>query len=161
MRRVVCAAVGALSLAAPPAWQAAAAQGRAATPALGDGPPRGARLSQAQLRACLDLQPQVTQQSEAITRAKAELDADKLEFDRFEAQLKTDRDRLDTGDKAAVDAYNARLEQRQRMVAEYTAAVPAFSERAQAYNALQQRWSRDCDDRPYDEDDYAAVHGAR
>lgn len=151
---VLAAGLFGLLLGSGPAWSAD-------TPVLGDGPPQGRPLSLAQLRACLDLQPELEQQSERITSEKAELDAAKAEFDRFEARLTEQRASLDATDKAAVDAYNAQLDRRRAMVADYGARLPAFSERAQAYNALRQSWARDCDDRPYAEADYATIHRER
>lgn len=139
----------------------ALAQSAGRTPVLGDGPPKGKPLTQTQLRACLDLQQRLEREGGELTRDQAELDAAKQAFERFDAQLQADRARLVTSDKAAVDAYNARLDQRKQMVADYNAKAPEYAKQAQSYNGLRQTWSADCDDRPYDEGDYAAIFRSR
>lgn len=156
-------ALAALLLLGAALWMAtpALAQSAGRTPVLGDGPPKGKPLTQAQLKACLDLQRQLEQEGAELQRDQAELESAKAAFERFDAQLQADRARLVATDKAAVDAYNARLDQRRQMVADYNAKAPEYSKQAQTYNGLRQSWSADCDDRPYDEDDYAALFRTR
>ncbi len=139
----------------------AQAQSAGRTAVLGDGPPKGRPLSPPQLKACLDLQRQLEQEGAELQRDQAELDAARQAFERFDAQLQADRARLVATDKAAVDAYNARLDQRRQMVADYNARAPEYARQAQTTNGLRQTWSADCDDRPYDPDDYAAIFRAR
>ena len=55
--------------------------------ALGNGPASGKTLSREQLRECLDLQPELKSRGEEALRSRAQLDAAKAEFDRYEAQL--------------------------------------------------------------------------
>ncbi len=156
-------ALAALLLTGTALWIATPAQAQSASrmPVLGDGPPKGKPLSQTQLRACLDLQRQLEQEAAELQRDQAELESAKQAFERFDAQLQADRARLVATDKAAVDAYNARLDQRRQMVADYNAKAPEYAKQAQTTNALRQTWSADCDDRPYDQDDYAAIFKAR
>ncbi len=157
------AALAALLLVGTALWIATPAQAQPAgkTPVLGDGPAKGKPLSQPQLKACLDLQRQLEQEGTELQRDQAALDAAKQAFERFDAQLQADRATLVATDKAAVDAYNARLDQRRQMVADYNAKAPEYAKQAQTYNGLRQSWSSDCDDRPYDADDYAAIFRAR
>lgn len=157
------AALAALLLAGAALWISLPAQAQPAgkTPVLGDGPPKGRPLSQPQLRACLDLQRQLEQEGTELQRDQAELESAKQAFERFDALLQADRARLVATDKAAVDAYNARLDQRRQMVADYNAKAPEYAKQALTYNGLRQTWASDCDDRPYDEADYAAIFRAR
>jgi chromosome segregation ATPase len=124
---------------------------------LGDGPATGRQLTREQLRQCLQMQPQLKGRSEEATHARAELDALKRDFDRLETELQSERTGLNTGDKAAVDAYNAKLARRKEMVAEYNAKLPAANEQAQRYNTLQEQWKTGCEDHPYSEADYASI----
>lgn len=124
---------------------------------LGDGPATGKTLTKSQLSECLQMQPRLSRESEAALRGKAELDATKAEFDRLEAQLQGERDKVNASDKASVDAYNAKVDRRAQLLADYQARQPAFNDQALSYNALQQTWKRDCEDRPYREDDYAEL----
>lgn len=124
---------------------------------LGKGPPQGKTLSRGQLRECLHLQDELEAKGEAAVKGRAELDAAKTEFDRFEAQLQGERGSLDAGDKAAVDAYNAKLDQRKRMVADYEARRPQVQQATERFNTLRQEWKAECENRPYREADYNAV----
>lgn len=124
---------------------------------LGKGPAHGKTLSRSQLKQCLDLQDDLEARGKSALGARAALDSAKADFDRFEQQLQADRGSLDASDKAAVDAYNARLDQRKRMVADYEAKRPQVQEQAERYNALRQEWKGECENRPYRDADYAAV----
>ena len=149
---VAVLAVAAL-LAATPATHAADDGG-----VLGKGPAHGKTLSRSQLRQCLALQDDLEARGQAAVKARADLDAAKAEFDRFDAQLQADRSSLNASDKAAVDAYNARLDQRKRMVADYEAKRPQAQEQADRFNAVRQEWKGECENRPYRDADYAAVN---
>ena len=124
---------------------------------LGDGPASGKQLTKEQLRQCLQMQPRLKTEGDRATHGRAELDALKGEFDRLEAELQRERAAVDPSDKAAVDAYNAKLAKRKELVAEYNAKLPSANEQAQRYNALQDDWKSDCEDRPYSEADYASI----
>lgn len=129
--------------------------------ALGNGPASGKTLSREQLRECLDLQPELKSRGEEALRSRAQLDAAKAEFDRYEAQLQGERKSLDAADQAAVDAYNAKVEKRRLMFADYTTSLPDVTGQAQKYSALRQSWEAECDDRPYREGDYQAIPRGR
>jgi chromosome segregation ATPase len=106
---------------------------------LGDGPATGRQLTREQLRQCLQIQPQLKTRGDEATRARAELDALKKDFDRLDSELQSDRTGLNASDKVAVDAYNAKLARRKEIVAEYNAKLPAASDQAQRYNTLQEQ----------------------
>ena len=159
---LACAAAAMLSLAAPLAAQAQDGDegkddGKDQILVLGDGPATGKQLTREQLRQCLQMQPQLKARGDEATQARAELDALKKEFDRLDGELKAERASVSTSDKAAVDAYNAKLARRKDMVAEYNAKLPAANEQAQRYNTLQEHWKTGCEDHPYSEADYASI----
>lgn len=124
---------------------------------LGDGPASGKQLTKEQLRQCLQIQPRLKTEGDRATQARSELDTLKGEFDRLEGELQRERAAVNPGDKAAVDAYNAKLARRKELVAEYNAKLPSANEQAQRYNSLQEDWKSDCEDRPYSEADYASI----
>lgn len=124
---------------------------------LGDGPPSGKQLTKEQLRQCLQMQPRLKTEGDRATQARAELDTLKGEFDGLEAELRRERAAVNTSDKAAVDAYNAKLARRKDLVAEYNAKLPSANAQAQRYNALQGDWKSGCEDRPYSQADYASI----
>jgi chromosome segregation ATPase len=156
---LACAAAAVLSLAAPLAAQAQDRDDddKDEILVLGDGPATGRQLTREQLRQCLQMQPQLKTRGDEATHARAELDALKKDFDRLDAELQAERARVNSSDKAAVDAYNAKLARRKDMVAEYNAKQPAVNEQAQRYNTLQDHWKSGCEDRPYSEADYASI----
>ena len=155
---LACAAAAVLSLAAPLAAQAQDRDDdKDEILVLGDGPASGRQLTREQLRQCLQMQPQLKTRGDEATHARAELDALKKDFDRLDAELQAERARVNSSDKAAVDAYNAKLARRKDMVAEYNAKQPAVNEQAQRYNTLQDHWKSGCEDRPYSEADYASI----
>ena len=156
---LACAAAAVLSLAAPLAAQAQDRDDddKDEILILGDGPATGRQLTREQLRQCLQMQPQLKTRGDEATHARAELDALKKDFDRLDAELQAERARVNSSDKAAVDAYNAKLARRKDMVAEYNAKQPAVNEQAQRYNTLQDHWKSGCEDRPYSEADYASI----
>ena len=124
---------------------------------LGDGPATGRQLTREQLRQCLQMQPQLKTRGDEATHARAELEALKKDFDRLDSELQSDRTGLNASDKAAVDAYNAKLARRKEMVAEYNAKLPAANDQAQRYNTLQEQWKSGCEDHPYSEADYTSI----
>ena len=156
---LACAAAAMLSLAAPLAAQAQDrdSENKDEILILGDGPATGRQLTREQLRQCLQIQPQLKTRGDEATRARAELDALKKDFDRLDSELQSDRTGLNASDKVAVDAYNAKLARRKEIVAEYNAKLPAASDQAQRYNTLQEQWKSGCDDHPYSEADYASI----
>jgi len=156
---LACAAAAMLSLAAPLAAQAQDRdnENKDEILILGDGPATGRQLTREQLRQCQQIQPQLKTRGDEATRARAELDALKKDFDRLDSELQSDRTGLNASDKVAVDAYNAKLARRKEIVAEYNAKLPAASDQAQRYNTLQEQWKSGCDDHPYSEADYASI----
>ena len=155
---LACAAAAMLSLAAPLAAQAQDRDDdKDEILVLGDGPATGKQLTREQLRQCLQMQPQLKTRGTEATQARAELDALKKDFDRLDAELQSERARVNASDKSAVDAYNAKLARRKEMVAEYNAKLPTVNEQAQRYNTLQEQWKSGCEDHPYSEADYASI----
>lgn len=75
--------------------------------------------------------------------------------------MQGERTSLDAADQAAVDAYNAKVEKRRQMIADYTTSLPDVTGQAQKYSALRQSWEAECDDRPYREGDYQAIPRGR
>lgn len=150
------------ALASPPAWQAAAAQPKPAEKpdkilTLGSGPATGAQITKEQLRECLAMPARLTAEADKAKRATADVEGDKAEFDRFDAQLKSERSKVDPKDRAAIAAYNAKLEKRQKMVGAFNAKSAAAAERVENYNALRKSWESGCENRPYSERDYAEL----
>jgi hypothetical protein len=150
-------------LASPLAWQAAAAQAKQAEKppdkilTFGSGPASGAQLTKEQLGECLAMPARLSAEADKAKRATADIEGDKAEFDRFDAQLKSERSKVDPKDRAAIAAYNAKLEKRQKMVTAFNAKSAAAAERVESYNALRKSWESGCENRPYSQRDYAEL----
>ena len=151
------------ALASPLAWQGAAAQGKQAEKppdkilTFGSGPASGAQLTKEQLGECLAMPARLSAEADKAKRATADIEGDKAEFDRFDAQLKSERSKVDPKDRAAIAAYNAKLEKRQKMVTAFNAKSAAAAERVESYNALRKSWESGCENRPYSQRDYAEL----
>jgi hypothetical protein len=151
------------ALASPLAWQAAAAQPKEADKppdkilTLGSGPASGEQITKEQLRECLAMPARLSVEADKAKRASADVEGDKAEFDRFDAQLKNERSKVDPKDRAAIAAYNAKLEKRQKMVTAFNAKSAAAAERVESYNALRKSWESGCENRPYSQRDYAEL----
>jgi hypothetical protein len=143
--------------------QAAAAQGKQAEKppdkilTFGSGPASGAQLTKEQLGECLAMPARLSAEADKAKRATADIEGDKAEFDRFDAQLKSERSKVDPKDRAAIAAYNAKLEKRQKMVTAFNAKSAAAAERVESYNALRKNWESGCENRPYSQRDYAEL----
>jgi hypothetical protein len=164
MNRVQTALVVLAALASPLAWQGAAAQLKAEGDkppdkilTLGSGPARGEQITKDQLRDCLAMPTRLTAEADKAKRATDDVEHDKAEFDRFDAQLKSERSKVDPKDRAAIAAYNAKLEKRQKLVTAFNAKSSAAAERVQDYNELRKSWESGCENRPYSQRDYAEL----
>lgn len=150
-------------LASPFAWQSAAAQGKQSDKppdkilTLGNGPASGEQITKDQLRECLAMPARLSAEADKAKRATADVEGDKAEFDRFDAHLKSERSKVDPKDRAAIAAYNAKLEKRQKMVTAFNAKSAAAAERVENYNALRKSWESGCENRPYSQRDYAEL----
>jgi len=161
-RALLSTLVACAALASPLAWQAAAAQVKEEKPpdkilTLGNGPASGEQITKEQLRECLAMPARLSAEADKAKRATSDVEGDKAEFDRFDAQLKSERSKVDPKDRAAIAAYNAKLEKRQKMVAAFNAKSAAAAERVESYNALRKSWEGGCENRPYSQRDYAEL----
>ena len=124
---------------------------------LGNGPASGEPIAKEQLRECLNLQPKLKTEADKAKRASTDLEDDKAAFDKFDNQLKAERSKVDPKDRAAIAAYNAKLEKRQKMVTAFNAKSEAASKSVESYNALRKSWESDCENKAYRESDYAEL----
>ena len=158
---------------------AAAAPLQAADPApkkgnvltINGGKPTGKLLTRDQLRTCLKQQAALKEQGSDAAKAQAALDADKAEIARLDGELTrndealaAERATVDLTNAAAVDAFNAKLQQqsaqrgqRDQRVSDYNAKLPAYNQQATALKTAEEAWKGECADKPYDEADFFAI----
>lgn len=128
---------------------------------LGKGSGSGALLTSAQLRQCMAEQDRMAAEGASLVQAQRDLGAERSEIGRLDDELKAEQAVLDRSSQAAVDAYNAKLADRDKRVEAYRAATPAFNQRVEKLDADKQAFAKDCADRRYREEDYDAIKAGK
>lgn len=128
----------------------AAEQARAAASAPAS---RTRLLTPAELRDCNAQEKRVLDLTVEAQKEKMAIETDKAEITRVGADLGEQIAALDKTSAEAVDAYNARVEARDKLIDNYQARVTAFNLKAEAVNATRDAYAKACDKRRYDERD--------
>ena len=110
-------------------------------------------LTPAQLKDCVDQKAAASKKVDAAQAAKEKLAADKAEIERSAQALEESLAALDRTSAEAVNAHNARVEQRDASITAYQGRVAAFNEQAESANAAQDAYAKSCAERRYDERD--------
>ena len=110
-------------------------------------------LTPVELRDCNAQEKRVLDLTGEAQKEKAAIETDKAEITRVGADLGEQIAALDKTSAEAVDAYNARVEARDKLIDNYQARVTAFNLKAEAVNATRDAYAKACDKRRYDERD--------
>jgi hypothetical protein len=116
---------------------------------------RVAALGQ-RIAALAELQKQRDKRDEA-QRERETLENERQELLKEEDALKAQAKALNQGNADAVAAFNARAAEHDRKVQAWNERNRAAVERAQTWQDENSRWSADCADRRYNEDDEIAI----
>lgn len=127
----------------------------------GSGDGTGALLTMAQLRQCMTEQDRMDKETDGLVDAQRSFAAERSEVDRLGAELKADQATLDRTSQAAVDAYNAKLAERDKRAEAFRAAAGGFNQRVEKLEADKKAFAKDCADRRYREDDYNAIKAGK
>jgi hypothetical protein len=154
---------------APPPSAAKPAASAAAKPAtakpregsLGKAAGSGALMTMPQLRQCMAEQDRMAKEGADLLRAQGDFATERGEIDRLGAELKTEQASLDRTSQAAVDAYNAKLAERDKRAEAYRAATLAFNQRVEKLDVDKQAFAKECADRRYREEDYDAIKAGK
>jgi chromosome segregation ATPase len=131
---------------------------QAKTKTLGSGKPQGPLiLSRAELRECLALQTRVKTKREEAEQVKEQLEKEKDELKRSGDELKDKLAVLDRTSQEQVDQYNAQAGERDKRIDAYQARTATFNAQVDALNAERESWSKNCENRRYDEKDELAI----
>jgi hypothetical protein len=114
-------------------------------------------LTPAQLRECVAQQAKRDQATEAALKAKAGIAAEKAAIDRSGSALSEAATTLDRTSVDAVDAYNAKVDERNQQIAAYEAKVAAYNKDADNVQALTDAYAKTCGNRRYDDRDLADI----
>lgn len=148
--------------AAPKAAPKAAAQPADGAPRQGSpGKGSGAVLTREQLRQCIAEQDRIKAESAGLVAAQADLASQRAEIERLAAAQKEEQATLDRTSEAAVNAYNAKLQERSKLTEAYLAATPVFNGRVEKLDADKQNYAKACADRRYDEADLADIKAGK
>ena len=110
-------------------------------------------LTPAQLQQCVNQKERLHAQTEDALKDKAAIEADKAEITRLGTSIAEERATVDQSDVAAVDAYNAKFDQRDKLIATYESRVNAYNLKAEAVKATKEGYEKSCENRRYDERD--------
>ena len=114
-----------------------------------------------QLRQCMAEQDRMDKETDGLVEAQRSFAAERNEIDRLGTELKADQATLDRTSQAAVDAYNAKLADRDKRAEAFRAAAAGFNQRVEKLQGDKQAFAKDCGDRRYHEDDYNAIKAGK
>ncbi len=110
-------------------------------------------LTPAQLQECVNQKERLRVQTDDALKDKAAIEADKAEIARSGTSLSEELTTLDKTSDVAVDAYNAKVEQRDKLIDTYQARVTAYNTKAETVKTTREGYEKSCEDRRYDERD--------
>jgi len=114
-------------------------------------------LTPAQLRECLAQEARKNNATDAAMKSKAEIAADKAAIDRSGTVLGEEATTLDRTSEEAVNAYNAKVDERNKQIELYEAKVAAYNKEAESVKAMSEAYARSCGNRRYDDRDLADI----
>ena len=114
-------------------------------------------LTPAQLKDCLDKQQRRDRATDAALKSKADIAADKAVIDKSGSELSDAATTLDKTSEDEVNAYNAKVDERNRKIEAYEAKVAAYNKEAEGVRALGDDYAKSCANRRYDDRDLADI----
>ncbi len=114
-------------------------------------------LTREELRACMERQKRLREQTDRVSQLQAELQKEKSEILSDGEALKNELTTLDRSNVAAVESYNARAAARDQRINGFEPRVTDFNAKVQALNDERSGFSRDCENRRFDERDEKAL----
>lgn len=114
-------------------------------------------LTPAQLRDCLAQETRRSKATDAAMKTKAEIAAEKAAIDRSGTALSEEATTLDRTSEEAVDAYNAKVDARNKQIETYEQKVAAYNKEAEAVQALNDAYGKTCSNRRYDDRDLSDI----
>ena len=135
----------ALVLAAGSAHAADAAPAKAASA------PRTPLLTPAQTRDCFNQKERLHAQVDDAFKDKAPIESMKAEITSTGTSLAEQVATLDKTSAEAVDAYNAKVQARDKLIDDYQSKVAAYNVKAEAVQTTKDNYEKSCELRRYDE----------
>jgi hypothetical protein len=114
-------------------------------------------LTPEQLRDCLDKQTRRDKATNAALKTKADVAAAKAAIDRSGNALSEEATTLDRTSEDAVNAYNAKVDDRNKQIEAYEAKAAAYNKEAESVQALNDAYAQTCSNRRYDDRDLSDI----
>ena len=114
-------------------------------------------LTPAQLKDCLDKQQRRDKAIDAALKTKSEIAADKAAIDKSATELKEAATTIDKTSEDAVNAYNAKVDERSKRIEAYEAKVAAYNKDAENVHVLGDEYEKSCVNRRYDQRDLSDI----
>ena len=114
-------------------------------------------LTPAQLKDCVDKQQRRDKATDAAVKTKSEIAADKAAIDKSGDELSDAATTIDKTSADAVNAYNAKVDERIKQIDAYEAKVAAYNKDAEGVRALSDEYAKSCANRRYDDRDLADI----
>ena len=115
--------------------------------------PKDSILSPAQLQECVKQKDRLHAQTDDALKDKAQIEADKAEIGRVNKSLADEVATVDRTSEDAVNAYNAKVGQRDKLIETYESRVTAYNAKAEQVKTTKEGYERTCENRRYDERD--------
>jgi hypothetical protein len=114
-------------------------------------------LTPEQLRDCLDKQTRRDKATDAAMKTKADVAAAKAAIDRSGNALSEEATTLDRTSEDAVNAYNAKVDERNKQIEAYETKVAGYNKEAESVQALNDAYAQTCSNRRYDDRDLSDI----
>ena len=114
-------------------------------------------LTPAQLKDCVDKQQRRDKATDAAVKTKSEIAADKAAIDKSGDELSDAATTIDKTSEDAVNAYNAKVDERIKQIDAYEAKVAAYNKDTEGVRALGDEYAKSCANRRYDDRDLADI----
>jgi hypothetical protein len=115
--------------------------------------PKDSILTPAQLQECVKQKERLHAQTEDALKDKAQIEAEKAEIGRLGTSLSDELATIDRSSEDAVAAYNAKVDQRDKLIDAYQSRVGAYNTKAEQVKATKDSYEKACENRRYDERD--------
>lgn len=114
-------------------------------------------MTRDELRVCLNEQDRLQQLTTGMKSEQAELERQKADVQRIDAELASKVGTVDPNDTATLAALKEQGARRDAMADDYNARLAALREKSAAFDSGRKNWVERCGDRDYDERDEAAI----
>ena len=119
--------------------------------------PKAPILSQAELRECFAQRDRIRAQHEETLRMKEQIGKDKDDIIKLGDTLKEKLATLDRTSAEAVAAYNAETAAREKQIDTYEVSTKAFNAKVDALAAERDSFTKNCENKRFDEADEQAI----